>query len=172
MGAIISNHNSKVLKERREQKENNNSRKDCNCRAGEQACPLGGKCQVEAIVYKATITTDDGEIRTYTGSTDQTFKKRHYGHTSDLRNEKHRNNTSMAAHVWNKKDRGIEVTNTKWEVVKKCQKYGPGQKKCDVCISEKLAIMKDRDLNTLNRRTELMATCRHKTRFKLCNVKI
>ena len=167
MGAIISNHNSKVLKERREQKENNNSRKDCNCRAGE----LEGKCQVEAIVYKATITTDDGEIRTYTGSIDQTFKKRHYGHTSDLRNEKHRNNTSMAAHVWNKKDRGIEVTNTKWEVVKKCQKYGPGQKKCDVCISEKLAIMKDRDLNTLNRRTELMATCWHKTRFKLCNVK-
>ena len=44
-------------------------------RAGVQRCPLEGKCQVEAIVYKATITTDDGEIRTYTGSTDQTYKK-------------------------------------------------------------------------------------------------
>ena len=77
----------------------------------------------------------------------------------------------MAAHVWNKKDKGVEVTSTKWEVVKKCQRYGPGQKKCDVCISEKLAIMKDKDSNTLNRRTELMATCRHKKRFKLCNVK-
>ena len=46
--------------------------------------PLEEKCHVEAIVYKATITTDDGKIRTYTGSTDQTFKKRHYGHTSDI----------------------------------------------------------------------------------------
>ena len=170
MGAIISNHNSKVLKERRKQKENNNNKKDCNCRAGVQRCPLEGKCQVEAIVYKATITTDDGEIRTYTGSTDQTFKKRHYGHTSDLRNEKYRNNTSMATHIWDKKDKGIEVSSTKWEIMKKCQKYEPGQKKCDVCVSEKLEIMKNRDPKTLNKRTELMATCRHKKRFKLCNV--
>ena len=77
----------------------------------------------------------------------------------------------MAAHVWNKKDSGVNVSSMKWEVLKKCQKYVPGQKKCDVCISEKLAIMKGKDLNTLNRRTELMAACRHKTRFKLCNVK-
>ena len=42
----------------------------------------------------------------------------------------------MAEYVWNKKDKGVEVTSTKWEVVKKCQRYGPGQKKCDACISE------------------------------------
>ena len=32
----------------------------------------------------------------------------------------------------------------------KCQKYEPGQKKCDVCVSEKLEIMKNRDPKTLN----------------------
>ena len=35
--------------------------------------------------------------------------------------------------------------------------------KCDVCLSEKLAIMKDKDSRSINKRTELMNKCpRHK----------
>ena len=171
MGAIISNHNAKILNDRRELNKSRDDKKDCNCRAGKQSCPLEGNCQVEAIVYKATITAEDGEVRTYTGSTEQTFKKRHYGHTSDLRNEKNRNSTSMAAYIWNQRDRGIGIASTKWEILKKCQKYKPGQKKCDVCVSEKFAIMKNKNSNSLNKRTELMSACRHKARYKLCGVK-
>ena len=39
--------------------------------------------------------------------------------------------------------------------------------KCDVCLSEKLAIMKDKDRRSINKRTEVMNKCRHKWRQKL-----
>ena len=42
-----------------------------------------------------------------------------------------------------------------------------GGDKCDVCQSEKLAIMKDKDSRSINKRTELMNKCRHKWRQKL-----
>ena len=47
-------------------------------------------------------------------------------------------------------------------IVKKCQQYTAGGDKCDVCLSEKLAIMKDKDSRSINKRTELMNKCRHK----------
>ena len=46
-------------------------------------------------------------------------------------------------------------------------KYTAGGDKCDVCLSEKLAIMKDNDRRSINKRTELMNKCRHKWRQKL-----
>ena len=47
----------------------------------------------------------------------------------------------------------------------------PGGDKCDVCLSEKLSIMKNRDTNSLNKRSELMNSCRHKWRNKHGRVK-
>ena len=54
-------------------------------------------------------------------------------------------NTKLATYVWDKRDEGVEIKEVKWEILKKCQKYEPGGRKCDVCLSEKLIIMKDRD---------------------------
>ena len=51
----------------------------------------------------------------------------------------------MATHVWNKKDKGIGIRDVKYEIVKKCIPYVAGVDKCDECLSEKLAIMKDKD---------------------------
>ena len=78
----------------------------CNCQRGVASCPLNGKCQLRGIVYKATTTSDDGEIKTYTGCTDCTFKERHYHHTSDLRHRDQRKNTKLANYVWKKRDEG------------------------------------------------------------------
>ena len=46
-----------------------------------------------------------------------------------------------------------------------------GGDKCDVCLSEKLAIMKDKDSRSINKRTELMNKCRHEWRQKLAGNK-
>ena len=72
MASIIPSHNKKTLNEKRDQEKP--EEKECNCKNGVNSCPLNGKCLKRAIVYKATVTAEDGDIRTYTSSTDRTFK--------------------------------------------------------------------------------------------------
>ena len=64
---------------------------------------------------------------------------------ADSRDRELRKNTKLATYIWEKKDSGVEIDSVKWEVLKQCHKYQPGGDKCDVCLSEKLAIMKNRD---------------------------
>ena len=64
-------------------------------------------------------------------------------------------------HVWNKKDNGIGIQDVKYQIVKNCHSY-VGEVKCDVCLSKKLAIMKDKDGRSLNKRTELLDKSRYK----------
>ena len=168
MGKIISSHNAKILKERKEEEEISDP---CNCKGGTDNCPIEGKCQITAVVYKATVTATDGEVKTYTGCTDRTFKERHYGHKADAKNRELRTNTKLAGYIWEKKDAGIDIASIKWQILKKCHKYTPGCDKCDVCLTEKLAIMKNRDTVSLNKRSELMNKCLHRRRWKLARVK-
>ena len=167
MSNIISSHNKKILKEKRNKEKP--KEKECNCKKGVDSCPIGGKCQTSALVYQATITAKDGDTRTYTGCTDRKFKERYYEHTADMRHKEHKKNTRMAAYIWEKKDRNVEIQSVKWEVLKNCHKYTAGGDKCDVCLSEKLAIMKNKDPRSLNKRSEFMNKCLHRWRQKLAN---
>ena len=168
MGKIISSHNAKVMKERRRREEPAST---CNCQQGVETCPMSGNCQASAIVYKATVKANDGEEKTYTGCTDRTFKERHYGHRADERDRELRKNTKLATYIWEKKDSGVGIEEVKWEILKQCVKYAPGGDKCDVCLSEKLRIMKNKDIRSLNKRGELMNMCRHRARWRLVKVK-
>ena len=164
MERIISSHNSKILNERRQDLTN---AKMCNCQKGQKNCPVDAKCLTSAVVYKATVTASDGDVRTYTGSTDRKFKDRLYEHRTDTNNRSHRHNTKLAGYTWDKKDAGISIDNIELQLLKKCHRYEPGGRMCDVCLSEKLAIMKNRELNSLNQRSELMHRCIHKSRRTL-----
>ena len=62
------------------------------------------------------------------------------------------------------------VPVVKWEILKYCSKYRGGKRKCDLCLTEKLLILKNRD-NSLNKRTELMGNCRHLRKFRLQSIK-
>ena len=65
----------------------------------------------------------------------------------------------MATHVWNKNEKGIGIQDTDSQKVSPVSCRGDAY---DVCLSEKLAIMKEKDSRSLNKRTELMNKCRHK----------
>ena len=82
--SLISRHNKNVLSGA--YNKNNQEISTCNCR-DKDSCPLNGKCLQENVVYKATITTQN-ESKEYIRSTGGHFKKRHYTHISDIRNEK------------------------------------------------------------------------------------
>ena len=161
-GNIIKNHNKTVMKK---QKETDSQReRKCNCRRG-TACPLNGECLTEAIVYKAEIKTQ-GIV--YIGSTEGPFKQRLYEHKSNMRIEKNKTKTTLSQYAWELKDRGVNA-EIEWKIVRKCKKYESGDKKCDVCLSEKLEILKGRKKGEkmLNKRNELMYKCPHKRKFIL-----
>ena len=165
MNKIISNHNAKILMEKEENSETNK----CNCKTDDKPnCPLRGNCVQETVIYKATVSTDT-DVKTYIGSTEGSFKKRFYNHRTDFKKESNRSNTALASYVWDCKDRNI-TTSIKWEILKKCMKYSGGTRKCDVCLTEKAFILKNKN-NSLNKRTELMGKCRHLGKYKLKSIK-
>ena len=142
----------------------------------EKECQLLQKWVVESVVYEALVNeehdTDRKTETSYIGSTEGTFKQRLYAHRSDMKKIENRNKTALAQHVWDMKQRGIKE-NIRWKILKKCKKYKCGSKMCDVCLSEKAEIIRKKKsgMSSLNIRSELMASCRHRSKFMLSNLK-
>ena len=64
MSKIISAHNSKIIREQKNEEE-----RKCSC-INKEDCPLGGQCLIKDIIYQATVTTlsnlDEGDQPTPT----------------------------------------------------------------------------------------------------------
>ena len=166
MENIISSHNKKILTRVNEEKKDNNTittNKTCNCR-NPTDCPLEGKCLTNSVVYKATIRTKNGEEKSYIGSTEKTFKVRFYAHKHDIKHNKP--TTALAIYVSQCNQRNLEP-NITWEILSKGIKRKSGNRKCDLCLNEKLLILKNVGPDSLNKRTELLAKCPHAAKFKL-----
>ena len=148
MSAVIRQHNSS----KKTENENFAGGKSCNCRIKDN-CPLHGKCQVESVVYKATVTTTNDE-KDYIGLTAQTFKQRYYSHQHSMRDNKYRNSTSLSQHVWVLKDQGIDFS-IQWSIQRKATEYQNTTKRCNLCLAEKVEIISADKVRSLNKKTEL-----------------
>jgi hypothetical protein len=87
--------------------------------------------------------------------TGNTFKKRLYNHNKSLNNVIYRNNTELSKYVWNLKEKQQDFT-INWSILKRA---------CNLCLQEKLCILKADKSNLLNRRRELFSKCVHQKRF-------
>ena len=72
------------------------------------------------MIYEATITTLT-ETNRYIGSTKDSLKERFYGHTTDIKHKKSKNNTTLALLYWQNIADGIQPTIT-WKNTKKKKK--------------------------------------------------
>ena len=163
VGRIIQATNKRILKNGSTEDEE----KPCNCR-NKTSCPLNGKCLTKTVVYEATLTTNNNITHKYIGLTENDFKERYNNHTKSFRNPANRNDTELAKKVWELKDSGTDY-NIKWRILQKAQPYKGGSARCDVCLSEKLHILKNP--TALNKRSELVSKCRHMRKFLLRGVK-
>ena len=80
MGAIISSHNKKILKQ---EEDKDVVKVGCNCNDRE-SCPLEGNCLQREVVYQAEASATDGETKFYTGLTEPEFKLRFGNHKKSL----------------------------------------------------------------------------------------
>ena len=155
MKTLVKAHNQRILNPA-------TPTKPCNCN-GE--CPLNKNCQTEAIVYKAIVKTKNDE-KIYIGSTETTFKKRFANHKNSFKDPKKRNATELAKYIWDLKDSNTNHKIT-WNIAAKSTPYRAGTRKCNLCLTEKTHIIKEKSNNLLNSRDELMGGCRHRSKFKM-----
>ena len=164
MSQILAKHNAKVIAQKRPAPV---AKKGCNCQ-DKPACPLPGRCQTAGVVYKAEVTTvatvaNSSTTETYTGMTGGPFRKRHYGHDHDMKEENEDEpGTTLSRHVHKLRKAGTSFT-IKWDLLEEgLAGYNPTSGQCRLCLLEKFHIMFTPGVATLNRRREVFSSCRHR----------
>ena len=166
IGKTIRTHNRKVTEGHTD--ETKNETKICSCRTKDK-CLLNGKCLQKSLVYQATVSTD-ADTYSYIGLTEHSFKQRFTNHNQSFCHEKYPNSTELLKLIWKLKNSKTNY-NITWQVLQSSIPYKISGSKCDLCLSEKLHIIKA-SYHIINKRTELISKCRHKNKFSLRTVKL
>ena len=141
-------------------------KKPCNCRQ-KNTCPLNGNCLQSSVVYQVTVTRQDNNItETYVGLTENDFKTRYRNHTASFRHAKHRNSTELSKYIWTLKDNNINFFIS-WRILSSSLPYKSSNKRCNLCLKEKFLIICRPELSSLNKRNELVSSCRHRNKALL-----
>ena len=166
MGRIIEDHNSKILSTSTDM---STTAKTCNCQVP-QTCPLAGKCLTLNVVYRATVSATDKPTKVYYGQTEKDFKTRYTKHKFLFNNEYKRKDTELSKYIWQLKEIGLEGS-IKWEIARRAAPYKCGTRKCDLCTTEKLEIALANPDSLLNKRSEIVSACRHRTTLQSHSLK-
>ena len=171
MSAVILRHNKKLLSALPKTDRPPTADPKCNCRI-KTACPLDGKCKQKSIVYKAEISSNN-TTKLYYGSCSTDFKARFSNHKHSFSHRNKRNATELSKEVWRAKDNGVEPS-IKWSIVSSstAPSYKCGGSRCNLCLAEKLAIFSGDRKIMLNKRSEIVNTCRHRKKFKLRSIRL
>ena len=134
--------------------------------------PLVGGCEIKEVVYCATVTRlDDNSTEHYTGLTGGSFKARYNQHQSDFRLQKNQHKTCLSKYIWKLKGEHIPY-RIGWKIISRGKVFNPVTKSCRLCLKEKYFIMFQPQSATLNDRSELFSTCRHRLTQLLQKVKV
>ena len=150
----------------------NNGTENCNCR--ENPCPLAGKCNVKDIIYEGLVTDKDDNVFKYLGLSSTKFIERFRGHKNSVKYSENRTKTQLSKKVWELKDDG-QFKHLKFNIHKKSKSYQAGDKVCQLCLDEKVAILtsfklKNNTFEPINSRDEVFSACKHRARRKLSNL--
>ena len=96
------------------------------------------------------------------------IKDRFGNHKKSFNHLKHKNDTELSKEFWEIKKRNGTPKIT-WKIIRICPSYNPNSKRCLLCLNEKYEIATFKGNNLLNKRTEIINTCRHRSKYKLAN---
>ena len=141
----------------------------CNCPSIPE-CPLDGKCRATNVIYKCTASAPEHPNKIYLGLSQPPWKFRYSNHKSSFNLRRNRNKTTLSKYVWFMREIHKVEVNLTWSIVKRVPAYSNITKKCPLCLHEKLQIITyPNQAELLNKRSELISTCRHENRFLLKN---
>ena len=155
----------------------------CNCDTdpiqGYDGCPLedqGKQCKKKGVIYCTKITATDNnnnqqqqqQTEFYTGLTGDAIKSRISGHTTTFKYERYEKSTTLSGHIWKLKNENKSI-DLKWSLLDRGPIYNPITKKCRLCCLEKFYILFKKETASLNKRSEIFTSCRHKRKKLLSN---
>ena len=109
--------------------------KACNCRQPAH-CPLDGNCLKSAVIYQATVATEDNRpAETYVGLTENSFKTRYSNHKSSFRDPNKRLSTELSKHIWHLKDAKMHGFRLIWKILKQAAPFNPASNRCNQVVS-------------------------------------
>ena len=169
--ASINAHNKKILGEG-----DPLTRGGCNCRRPRgmpdpEDCPMPGECTTPNLLYEGAVTSNlpnYGE-NIYKGISEPPFKTRFGNHKKSFNKEKYKTETCLSKEVWRIKSLG-GTYNVTWRPIKQYPGFNPSNGRCRLCMSEKLEILEHPGPNLLNKRSEIVSTCRHRLKYMLTSV--
>ena len=134
-----------ILTKHTNQNRAENDTRTCNCRQADK-CPTSGNCLTKSVVCQAEVISDNGETKAYIGVTSNEFKSRYRNHLKSFRLQKYSNDTELSKYVWGLKTQNRRF-NITWSIIKKVSAYKVGSRRCNLCLEEKLQLMKGRKKN-------------------------
>ena len=154
MKNIISGHNAKILRTKKDH--------PCNCHK-KRECPMPGECLKKDVIYQATVTPENSDLptETYVGLTSNTIKQRISFHYSTFNYEHHEKSTALSKHIWSLKRRKVKY-KISWKILDRAPSFCPIRGTCALCTLEKYYIIFKPSLASLNI-NEDFEPCRHKT---------
>ena len=96
------------------------------------------------------------------------FKQRYGNHKTTFNNKKYEHSSELSKHIWSLKDKNRKF-KISWKILCHAQEYSNRTKRCNLCLQEKFFIIARSEMATLNKRTEMISTCRHSRKFLLAN---
>ena len=151
----IASHNKRNLNSSKhidDTADNTNTKdtKTCSCQQ-KNTCPLNGNCLQSSLIYRATVTRkDNSTTETYIRLTENDFKTRYRNHTTSFQHTKHRNSTELSKHIWTLKENNIDHFIL-WHILSSRSPYNNTSKRCNLCLKEKLLIIHQPELSSLNK---------------------
>ena len=110
---------------------------------------------------KNIFSTPGRNVQTYVGLA-KDFKARYSKHISSMKYPSPDNSTTLSTHFLNQKTAGLDP-KLSWRFLKtNLPSFNPITKKCILCINEKFFILYKPDEASLNSRSEIFSSCRHK----------
>ena len=102
----------------------------------------------------------------FPGQSEVSEKIRCSNHKSSFRDPNKRLSTELSKHIWHLKDAKIGFSLT-WKILKQAAPFNPASNSCNSCLWKKYFIICRTDLASLNKRNELVTSCRHARKFLL-----
>ena len=152
---------------------------------------MDGQCRQANVVYGATVKTLDilGEpvddsAETYTGTAYPVWKIRMYRHNTTFNNPKYRHETALADYIWDLQcpdqcyERGEEECEHSidyeitWKILARAPGYNPITGMCRLCLKESFFILFHPETASLNKKTEIYQSCKHKQFKFLADCKV
>ena len=119
-----------------------------------------------SLIEEATV-----EMVDIYGASEGEFKTRYNNHTKYFRTHKYEHDTELSKHLWSLKDRGVNY-DTKWFIIAvRATPYKCGTRRCNLCLTEKVCIIRADENGLLNKRNELILKCRHRKKHLLSTLK-